>query len=92
MSIEYTVYRGSQPATIYKGITRYKMGDVPSGCSLVIVNFDGDLDLWVVDGKNGLKALRSYYQEEWGKDRSIPFQEFTCSGVMKDIKADKWFL
>lgn len=90
MSIEFTSYKGTTSKS-YKGITPYKMGDIPSGLSLVIVNFDGNLEIWLVDGKQGLKALREYYQDEWGKTRSTPFQEFNCTSVLKDMKADKWF-
>lgn len=89
MPLEYTVYSGTSSKK-YNGFTRYKMGEVPDGCQLVIVNFDGDLELWIVE-KNGLKNLRAYYQDEWGKNRSIPLQQFNCSGVEKNFKADKWF-
>lgn len=90
MPLEYLHYKGTQ-VTKYKGFARYKMGEVPEGCSLVIVKVAGGFELWIVEGKNGLKDLRAYYQNDLGKDYSLPFQEFNCTSAEKDMKSDRWF-
>ena len=46
------------------------------GDMLAIAWFDGDPDLWFVDGETGIQALRAYYAEDWEPDR-VRFDTYT---------------
>lgn len=70
-----------QDGVTYKGFTRYVRPVVFStvterlGHKLIIAWFDGEPDLWLVEGMSGLEALRAFYAAEWGPDRTT-FQTF----------------
>lgn len=46
------------------------------GILVVIVWFDGEPELWVVEGADGLSQLVKFYRAEWG-DREIPLTVLT---------------
>ena len=47
---------------------------------MVIAWFDGEPDMWLVDGEDGIKALREYYKADWG-DRDIPFDVWSLHRI-----------
>lgn len=48
-----------------------------AGDCIAIVWFEGDPDLWIVDGIVGAANLRKYYESDWGTTRTIPIDIFT---------------
>lgn len=64
--------------TQYEGFAIYSLArKIQPNQQLVIVGFDGEPDIWIVDGAKGLAALKSYYKEY--EQFEVTFQVFSPS-------------
>ncbi len=89
-----------------EGMAEYHHRDqITEGQFLVIVSFDGEPELWIVEGEEGMKALMAHYGDEWGPDRvtfrrfaPAPEQNFwvwkskTHAAILKELNIDSEFL
>lgn len=67
---------GKMVEKVYTGFQRVDRTTLTKTSMLVVAWFDGEPELWLVDGQAGVEQLRKFYRDEWG-DRMIPFDTWT---------------
>ena len=66
----YTVRDGDE-CTVYYGFKMFNIHRIQEGDRIVVAEFEGDPELWIVESDEGIENLKQYYEDVWSQQVPI---------------------